>query len=248
MKTLKLGSSGAEVKYLQELLLSHQIKVTVDGSFGPKTKEAVKVFQLSRKLTDDGIVGPMTWEMLEKSHNIEVDHGDYIFKFNKPYSVDEFEKLVDTVQWGTWKPSVIVIHHTAAPSLETRPNGLTSQHIINIKDYYESMGWIAGPHLFIDDHQIWSFSDLTKRGVHARGFNNTGIGIEMLGNFDSESPWTGRGLVVLTKTAKAVKALMKKLGLTKKDIRFHRDDPLTSKSCPGTKIDKQKFLDFLDIV
>lgn len=164
---------------------------------------------------------------------------------NKPYFPDEFKTYVDGLKWGAWKPSLIVIHHCAAPSLEQRPNGFLTQHMVNLNDFYSDKGWSAGPHLFTDDDQIWTFSPMTARGVHAVSFNATGIGIEMLGNFDVEDPWSGRGLAVLTTTCKAVKVLLAKLGLTPAAIRFHRDDPRTNKTCPGKKIKKEQFLELM---
>lgn len=65
--TLKLGSQGAKVREMQSLLnqrTSRDYMVTVDGVFGAKTEEAVKVFQYSRLLKSDGIVGPKTWQSL----------------------------------------------------------------------------------------------------------------------------------------------------------------------------------------
>jgi peptidoglycan hydrolase-like protein with peptidoglycan-binding domain len=38
--------------------------IDADGFFGPKTKEAVKVFQLQQHLQRDGVVGPKTWTAL----------------------------------------------------------------------------------------------------------------------------------------------------------------------------------------
>ena len=53
---LRLGSSGEEVKKLQE-----KLGVDVIGKFGPKTEAAVKGWQSAHGLTPDGIVGDATW-------------------------------------------------------------------------------------------------------------------------------------------------------------------------------------------
>jgi peptidoglycan hydrolase-like protein with peptidoglycan-binding domain len=37
----------------------------IDGKIGPKTKEAVRKFQMSKNLTADGIVGDKTWAELK---------------------------------------------------------------------------------------------------------------------------------------------------------------------------------------
>ena len=54
--TLKKGSKGADVVYLQK-----KIGTAADGDFGPKTHAAVVAFQTSKGLVADGIVGPKTW-------------------------------------------------------------------------------------------------------------------------------------------------------------------------------------------
>ena len=53
---LRVGSTGDDVKKLQELL-----GVDVIGKFGPKTEAAVKGWQSANGLTADGVVGPNTW-------------------------------------------------------------------------------------------------------------------------------------------------------------------------------------------
>jgi hypothetical protein len=57
--TLRFGSEGEHVKRLQGLL-----KVTEDGNFGPKTRDAVKSAQKVAGIVADGVVGPQTWEAL----------------------------------------------------------------------------------------------------------------------------------------------------------------------------------------
>jgi peptidoglycan hydrolase-like protein with peptidoglycan-binding domain len=63
--TLKLGSSGAAVKTLQQALANAGFSPgAADGQFGPKTAAAVKSFQSAKGLVADGIVGPKTWAKL----------------------------------------------------------------------------------------------------------------------------------------------------------------------------------------
>lgn len=60
--TVRNGSRGTYVKFLQQLLESNQIPVgTIDGIFGSKTENAVKDYQQNNNLAVDGIVGAKTW-------------------------------------------------------------------------------------------------------------------------------------------------------------------------------------------
>jgi hypothetical protein len=56
---LKLGSTGNNVKLLQQFL-----GLVADGDFGPITDAAVKRWQKSNALKADGIVGPITWNAM----------------------------------------------------------------------------------------------------------------------------------------------------------------------------------------
>ena len=63
---VKMGSRGADVIFLQQRLAAKGYGVgAVDGIFGIKTLEAVKIYQTENGLAADGIVGPKTWETLE---------------------------------------------------------------------------------------------------------------------------------------------------------------------------------------
>ena len=61
---LKRGSKGNEVKWLQTELNARGTKLAVDGSFGPATDAAVRAFQKSKGLVQDGHVGPLTRKAL----------------------------------------------------------------------------------------------------------------------------------------------------------------------------------------
>jgi peptidoglycan hydrolase-like protein with peptidoglycan-binding domain len=64
---LRIGSSGPDVRDLQEILnLTVPVKplLTVDGLFGPKTAARVVMFQKQAQLVPDGVVGYMTCKAL----------------------------------------------------------------------------------------------------------------------------------------------------------------------------------------
>ena len=61
---LRRGAKGAEVRQVHEALVALGYSTTVDGKFGPATAQAVKSFQASSGLTDDGVVGPATLSAL----------------------------------------------------------------------------------------------------------------------------------------------------------------------------------------
>jgi len=62
---LKKGDNNEQVKQLQVKLHLEPV-----GNFGPKTEEAVKLWQAAHGLTADGIVGDKTWAMImgEEDH------------------------------------------------------------------------------------------------------------------------------------------------------------------------------------
>lgn len=102
---LKTGYRGDDVAVLQGLL-----GLKEDGIFGSKTREAVIKFQKANRLRGDGIVGPLTWQVLN-------------------YNPEEFWADTDTLTSASWieryhlpegefvddatSKKYIVIHHTA---------------------------------------------------------------------------------------------------------------------------------------
>lgn len=78
---LKKGSSGEDVKKLQE-----KLGLSADGVFGSGTETAVKAWQSQNGLTADGIVGDGTWSKMfggEKTDSIPTNLPKSEFKLEK---------------------------------------------------------------------------------------------------------------------------------------------------------------------
>lgn len=65
---LREGSNGSKVRQLQTLLERAGYELgNIDGDFGSKTEQAVRKFQRAQGLSVDGVVGPRTWQALERA-------------------------------------------------------------------------------------------------------------------------------------------------------------------------------------
>lgn len=135
----------------------------------------------------------------------------------------------------------VCLHHTAFPDLKMREQGLVVQHLRNIAHFYRyKRRWSRGPHLFVDDVDYNGMTPLSQPGVHARAFNRYFVGIEVLGNYDREDPKTGRGKKAWYHANLITACLLAQMGLVPDGgtVKFHREDPKTSKTCPGRLVGK----------
>jgi peptidoglycan hydrolase-like protein with peptidoglycan-binding domain len=72
---LREGSRGDSVRLMQQYLIelsgafSDIPRITADGIFGPRTREAVIAFQRRFGLVQDGIIGPITWFSIINQRN-----------------------------------------------------------------------------------------------------------------------------------------------------------------------------------
>ena len=99
--TLSYGSSGADVKRLQRILVELKLLdfTGIDGSFGAQTESAVKSFQQANALTVDGIAGPLTWHALPADPDTpELSNGS---------SGSEVSALQQALQNGGFNPGPI---------------------------------------------------------------------------------------------------------------------------------------------
>lgn len=163
-------------------------------------------------------------------------------------SPEEFKAHVASLGFRSWKPSGVVVHNTANPSLyPTGRRGQGSwkgssvspaQRVKNLAVYYANKGWRSGPHLFIDDDGIWLFTPLEQRGTHSPSWNGTKIGIEMVGDYAIEKFDEGPGAKVRANTVAALAILHAKLGLDPTTIKLHKEDSATTHDCPGGNVNK----------
>ncbi|MGX1837558.1 peptidoglycan-binding domain-containing protein [Streptomyces diastaticus] len=75
--TLSQGTTGADVTTAQYLLRDKGYDVSVDGDFGPATRNTVLAFQESKEYGADGVVGNETWPGLIVTVR-EGDSGDAV--------------------------------------------------------------------------------------------------------------------------------------------------------------------------
>jgi len=167
-----------------------------------------------------------------------------------PFDADTFHAYCQSLKWNGWRPQFLALHNTWRPTLAQRPNGFTKTHINNLVGWYRDEQiekdtgkrlkgpWKGGPHLFVDDHQIWAFTPLTVQGRHSPSWNNIAIGIEMLGDYEVEDFDTGRGLKVRRNAVAAMASLCEVLDFKPEDIRLHKEDTGTDHKCPGRNVEK----------
>ncbi len=116
-KTVSYGSSGNDVKKLQESLNANGYSLDVDGQFGSKTQAAVKDYQRKNGLSVDGIVGEKTWGALtsKKSNSSSVSGSSskkaFTYDVKKPtYKKSDSLKKVESAieEWEQEKPGEYV--------------------------------------------------------------------------------------------------------------------------------------------
>jgi hypothetical protein len=190
----------------------------------------------------------------------------------------EFIDYVQTYDFGSVPPSFVVIHNSANPDASWAPlsgdpgtkwdrneAGLSSEQIKakrkpqldNIKNYYVSLGWTTGPHLFIDERWIWLFTPMYEVGTHAKAGNSYhdaqgklhySIGIETIGYFQHNG-WPDSMQKLLQIAVQSLRDRLKNFeivyhsapanrpDLHDHQISFHND--YNKPECPGAVITPQ---------
>ncbi|UTR16221.1 peptidoglycan-binding protein [Salipaludibacillus sp. LMS25] len=113
-ENLRYGMKNEDVKILQEILQEkgYYESLVVSGDFDEATREAVKRFQTDHNLSSDGVVGPLTFSVLnghmtaqDTSESVEADRDsdvvDSIFNYEAPISVAPISNSSQIMDNGT---------------------------------------------------------------------------------------------------------------------------------------------------
>lgn len=118
--TLSLGSTGANVTLLQNLLKEHGFYlIAVDTTFGSGTDAAVRAFQTVEGLTVDGIVGNSTWTALFKNSS-------YVSMKPGRFYVDSFQRKNEY-----FVAECIALNYAANPKVKQTYTGLSMNQVVN---------------------------------------------------------------------------------------------------------------------
>jgi hypothetical protein len=143
----------------------------------------------------------------------------------KSYTLLRFAAFVESLEWNSWRPKFITLHNTGVPTLAA---WLTSTHAakqrIDAQKHYERdiLHWHSGVHLFVARDLIWNLCDLRQEGVSVSCWNHLTLGIEMIGDYATESFDAGPGAEVRDNAVGAMAILHRKFGLRPDQYRQGR--------------------------
>ena len=159
----------------------------------------------------------------------------------------EFAAYVDTLKWVSWKPTMFVLHNTGSPTLAQWLNGgaTPAQRMVNLKHYYQGLGWHSAVHWFACPDRIWELCDPTQDGVHCSCCNHVSLSCEMVGDYSTEEFGSGPGAQVRDNAVQLMAVIHRKFGWDprvftpwSKGLAFHRECVADHHACPGSRVDK----------
>ena len=197
MDTLKLGSSGPQVEFLQNILkILGYYAGNIDGIFGSNTRNAVIRFQRNFGLPQvDGIVGVQTWNALSPYINgglgfivpTNIRYSSRILQIN----IDSLRRLYPFIEIGSIGKSILGrnIHYIKI--------GRGSKEVFYSAAIHANE-WITSPMLmkFVADYCYTYHNNLTIFGTSARElFDTTSIYVVPMVNPDGVDLVTGEIMV-----------------------------------------------------
>lgn len=128
-RTLKKGSTGEDVKKLQQALIDlGYLSDTADGTFGAKTQDAVTLFQAVNGLDADGLAGAKTQVLLFSGTALSADQApptDFLMLVNRSHKFSKTDVPTDLVEIASILPSdVVKVKYTGTKANRTAVEAL----------------------------------------------------------------------------------------------------------------------------
>lgn len=128
-RTLKKGSTGEDVKKLQQALIDlGYLSDTADGTFGAKTQDAVTLFQAVNGLDADGLAGAKTQVLLFSGTALSADQApptDFLVLVNRSHKLSKTDVPTDLVEIASILPSdVVKVKYTGTKANRTAVEAL----------------------------------------------------------------------------------------------------------------------------
>ncbi len=224
MRTIKRGDRGDDVRTLQRLL-----RLTDDGIFGAQTEAAVKSYQAAHGLTADGIVGWLTWTMLDASGGKCVDPSVVYL----PLSVHVTKLPGRTIKY-------LAIHYTAGSSSKAG-RARAVKHVFESRqasaDFAVDDAEMVQFNPDLDNYYCWAVGDKKGATCIADATNRNTISIEICSTLrggtaavPNHDGWAFTE-TALANAARLAKILMRKYNIPIERVVRHFN--ITGKLCPG---------------
>lgn len=138
-------------------------------------------------------------------------------------------------------PTNIIIHHSLTEDGATVSWNAIRDYHVNVNGW-KDIGYHYGIELVGGRHEILKARMDNEAGAHCLGFNESSIGICLVGNFDQVSPSAAQ----VGQLRKLCRSLMEIYGIKSERVLGHRETyPLrgvpVEKTCPGSAFDLVAF-------
>lgn len=151
-------------------------------------------------------------------------------------SIDELIKMLDKFKFKQFH-----IHHTWKPDHSNFKGDNHIQMQQGMKNYHvNTNGWSdIGQHISVfPDGKIVTGRPFGTTPASIKGWNTNAFAMETIGNFDiGHDKLEGKQLETVLRL---LKYFLENYGQT--SIKFHREGPGVTKSCPGTSLNKTKLI------
>lgn len=243
----RLGSKGDGVQEIQLALKLAGYGVTMDGYYGPKTRDVVMSFQRSRGIGADGIVGPKTMALLKEVLAVGTKE--------KPHSLSKGEGSLSITNGYIYQHVTrcakrairyIAVHYTAGTTSRMGQAMQVRQVFLQRRasaDFVVDDGTIVQINPDLRNYYCWAVGDSKNKwtgGARLYGVatNRNTISIEICSTLrqgtSAQTPnhegWT-LSKAAVENARRLVRHLMQTYGIPKERVVRHYD--ISGKLCPG---------------